>query len=278
MKDIFCQVKYVVTSNNHKCPGKGWLMLFREGNIPLYFQFYLKIRNDILLGEIEPGSRLPNIDDLHALYAVSHATVRRALALLEKEGLIIKRRGLGTMVRDQVDLPIWNPSSLHEFTDSAIKLPQMQTLFFDWVAAPRRIRKYFGDQPGVYREGLILRSRRLWVSQNDARQKRCAEVYFSTAVVARIGEEKLKTSSMLQVEAESPTTYRSIKINQTLRPWICDSETAEILGIPDGTPVFHRTWIFLNPSDEVLLVSESVTTANSLVRVMETEVPAQNEI
>ena len=252
-------------------------MLFKEGNIPLYFQFYLKIRNDILLEEIEPGSRLPNIDSLHAQYAVSHATVRRALSLLEKEGLIIKKRGLGIIVRDQVDLPIWNPSSLHEFTDSAIKKPQLQTLFFDWVVPPRRIEKYFAGQPGVYRNGLILKSRRLWVSQLDPRQKRCADAYFSTAVVARIGEEKLKKFSMLQVEAESPT-YRSIKIDQTLRPWICDVETAEILGIPDGTPVFHRTWIILNPNDAVLLVTEAITTANSLVRVMETPVPAKGEV
>ncbi len=77
---------------------------FREGNIPLYFQFYLMIRNNILLGEIEPGTRIPTIDELNRIFQVSHATIRKALALLEKNRLIIKKRGTGIMVRENVDL------------------------------------------------------------------------------------------------------------------------------------------------------------------------------
>ncbi len=53
--------------------------------------------------------------------------------------------------------------------------------------------------------------------------------------------------------------------------------TAELLGIPDGTPVFPRTWVIVSPSEEVQVVSEVITTANSSVRVMETEVPANSE-
>ena len=54
-------------------------------------------------------------------------------------------------------------------------------------------------------------------------------------------------------------------------------ETSELLGIPDGTPVFHRTWVILNPNDEAIVVSEVITTADSLVRVMETEGPVKSE-
>jgi len=252
-------------------------MVFKEGNIPLYFQFYLKIKNDIQLGEIGPGSRMPNIEGLHKQYRVSHATVRRALALLEKEGLIIKKRGLGIMVRDQVDLPIWNPTSLMDITDIALKNVDHETLFNDWVEPPHRIEKRFGDQPGVFRNGLIYKVRRLGVYKEDNRQKRISDAYYPANIVARIGEEKLKHTLLAQQEAESPR-YGSIKIHQTLRPWICDMETSELLGIPDGTPVFHRTWVILNPNDEALVVSEVITTANSLVRTMETEVPAKNQI
>jgi len=251
-------------------------MDFKEGNIPLYFQFYLKIKNDILLGEIEPGSRMPNIEALHEQYAVSHATVRRALTLLENEGLIIKKRGLGIIVRDQVDLPIWNPSSLLDITQVAMKDQRLQTLFSGWVTPPYRIEKYFGDQPGVFRHDKIFKTRRLWISLLDPRRKRITDAYFAAFIVSQIGDEKITTSHFQQALAEH-LTYQSIKIHQTLRPWICDVETAELLEIPDGTPVFHRTWIRLNPNDEVISVSETITTANSLVRVMETEVPVKDE-
>jgi GntR family transcriptional regulator len=251
-------------------------MDLKEGNIPLYFQFYLKIKNDILLGEIEPGSRLPNIEVLHQQYSVSHATVRRALALLEKEGLIIKKRGLGIIIRDQVDLPTWNPTSMLDITDGALKNSEHKILFDGWIEPPRRIGKRFGDQPTVYRDGLIFKVRRLWVYKEDRRQKRISDAYYPASIVALMGEEKLRRSTFAQEEAESPR-YRSIKIHQTLRPWICDMVTAELLEIPDGTPVFHRTWVIFSPNDEIQVVSEVITTANSLVRTMETEVPARSE-
>jgi GntR family transcriptional regulator len=251
-------------------------MEFKEGNIPLYFQFYLKIKNDIMLGEIEPATRMPNIEALHEQYRVSHATVRRALALLEKEGLIIKKRGLGIIVRDQIDLPTWNPTSLLEITDMAMRNADHHALFDGWVEPPRRIEKRFGDQPGVFRNGLVFKVRRLWIYKEDPRQKRVSDAYYPANIVAKFGEEKLRHSTLAQEEAESPR-YSSIKIHQTLRPWICDMETSELLGIPDGTPVFHRTWVFLNPNDEALVVSEVISTANSFVRTMETELPAMNE-
>ena len=251
-------------------------MEFKEGNIPLYFQFYLKIKNDILLGEIEPGTRMPNIEGLHEQYGVSHATVRRALALLEKEGLIIKKRGLGIIVRDQVDLPIWNPTSFLDLTKVAMQDQLPKTLFAGWVPPPRRIEKYFGDQPGVYRHDKIYKTRRLWVTESDSRRKRITDAYYAAFIVSQIGEENLELSHFLQSIADDPL-YRALRIHQTLRPWICDMETAELLGIPDGTPVFHRTWVRLNPNDEVLVVSETIATANSLVRVIEAEEPAKNE-
>ena len=251
-------------------------MEFKEGNIPLYFQFYLKIKNDIMLGEIEPGSRLPNIELLHEQYRVSHATVRRALALLENERLITKKRGLGIIVREQVDLPTWNPTSMLDITDGALKNYERKILFNGWIEPPRRIGKRFGDQSGIYRNGLIFKVRRLWIYREDPRQKRVSDAYYPANIVAQFGEEKLKHSTLAQEEAESPR-YSSIKIHQTLRPWICDMLTAELLGIPDGTPVFHRTWVILSPSEEVQVVSEVITTANSFVRVMETEVAANSE-
>jgi len=76
-----------------------------SGHIPLYFQFYLKIKNDIVLREIPAGSRIETIEELHTRYGVSHSTVRKAMELLEREGLIVRKRALGTFVRKDVDLP-----------------------------------------------------------------------------------------------------------------------------------------------------------------------------
>ncbi|MEY8436724.1 GntR family transcriptional regulator [Atopobiaceae bacterium 24-176] len=55
-----------------------------------------KIRN----GELKPQKRLPSCDELCETYGVSRITVRKAMDVLYDRGLVIKRRGSGTYVKD----------------------------------------------------------------------------------------------------------------------------------------------------------------------------------
>ncbi|BCV18869.1 GntR family transcriptional regulator [Leptogranulimonas caecicola] len=55
-----------------------------------------KIRN----GQYAPQSKLPTTDMLCSAYDVSRITIRKAMDVLSDQGLIIKRRGSGTYVKD----------------------------------------------------------------------------------------------------------------------------------------------------------------------------------
>src|SRR6187397_1196076 len=61
-------------------------------------QVYLVLRDRIVSGDLGRGRRLPNENELAAAHRVSRVTVRRALAELERERLIERRRSLGTHV------------------------------------------------------------------------------------------------------------------------------------------------------------------------------------
>ena len=63
---------------------------------PLYHQVYLALRQKILNGECDPKIALPGEHQLAAKYGVSRVTVRRTLEALELEGLVSRRRGIGT--------------------------------------------------------------------------------------------------------------------------------------------------------------------------------------
>ncbi|ALG72860.1 GntR family transcriptional regulator [Azospirillum thiophilum] len=63
-------------------------------------RIYLLLRDRIVAGELPPGSRLPGEPALAAEHAVSRVTVRRALDLLDKEGLVQRKAGSGTFVHD----------------------------------------------------------------------------------------------------------------------------------------------------------------------------------
>lgn len=73
-------------------------MLNKRSHVPLYIQ----LRNEILHKiheEIWPtDSQIPTEKALMAEYGVGRATVREAISILENEGYLIKRHGIGTFV------------------------------------------------------------------------------------------------------------------------------------------------------------------------------------
>ncbi|HRR91935.1 MAG TPA: GntR family transcriptional regulator, partial [bacterium] len=71
--------------------------LDRRSPIPLYYQLKEILLDLIKSGELE-GGRLPTEEELSTKYSVSRGTVRKALAELESEGLIVTEAGRGTFV------------------------------------------------------------------------------------------------------------------------------------------------------------------------------------
>ncbi|WP_223627574.1 GntR family transcriptional regulator [Microbacterium sp. EST19A] len=70
---------------------------------PLRVAVYSRIADGIRSGVFELGSALPRETELGTALGVSRTVVREALMLLEEDGLILTRRGIGRFVAD--DLP-----------------------------------------------------------------------------------------------------------------------------------------------------------------------------
>lgn len=76
----------------------------RKGPIPLYVQLAGALERRIKEGYKE-GDRFPTVEQLAAEFGLAPITVRQALALLEKDGLINRARGRGTLVlKTQADV------------------------------------------------------------------------------------------------------------------------------------------------------------------------------
>lgn len=67
---------------------------------PLQSQIYRQIRAMILSGELKAGEILPSIRALAREEKVSVITVQRGYELLEREGIIVSRRGKGFFVAE----------------------------------------------------------------------------------------------------------------------------------------------------------------------------------
>ncbi len=71
----------------------------KNSSVPLHHQLYLYIKNLIETGEYKEGESLPSENEMIKLYEISRITIRRAIADLQHDNLVLKRRGSGTVVQ-----------------------------------------------------------------------------------------------------------------------------------------------------------------------------------
>jgi DNA-binding GntR family transcriptional regulator len=73
----------------------------RSVPVALYYQLAELLEEEIRSGGWSPGGRLPSEPSMCDHFGVSRATIRQALARLEQRGLVSRRAGRGTFVREQ---------------------------------------------------------------------------------------------------------------------------------------------------------------------------------
>ena len=66
-----------------------------SGDRPVYQQIMENIRGAVLRGELPPGGKIPSVRDLAAEAQVNPNTMQRALAELERDGLVYSQRTTG---------------------------------------------------------------------------------------------------------------------------------------------------------------------------------------
>jgi GntR family transcriptional regulator len=202
----------------------------RRVGSPLYVQLAAQFRRLIARNAWPLGSRVDTVEALAEEYGVARITVRQAMDILEREGLIDRARGRGTHVRA---LP------------QAVRWHRLAGAWDDFLWSPpggrTRVledRPHEGPPPdlapgeavprGPYRflhvvtargDGPPLTARRVWVQERIHRRIR-----------DRIAEGMLM--ALLCEHAERMTIHAEVVA--------ADPGTARLLEIPVGTPVFEN--------------------------------------
>ena len=74
------------------------LELDHHSGVPIYRQVIEQIRQQIMAGQLSEGEQLISVRELAAQLRVNPMTISKAYALLEVEGLVERRRGIGLFV------------------------------------------------------------------------------------------------------------------------------------------------------------------------------------
>lgn len=179
------------------------------------------------VAQSEPDSRMPTEMELVTGYRVSRTTVRRALAALVEEGLLVRRQGAGTFVAPRrVTHPLDQLRPFVSIFASVGKYPEGRILRFEWTDDPVALA---GLDAG---SGLLVR--RLYVIE-DAPQA-LADITLPEGVGERISRAQIEEHPVYQVlQQDLGLTLSHGDI--TLSSVGASPDRAEPLGVAPGSPL-----------------------------------------
>ena len=79
----------------------GPITIDRTSPVPLYFQLAQHFESAIRSGALKVGARLENEVQLAEMLGLSRPTVRAAFLYLANKGLVVRKRGAGTLVANE---------------------------------------------------------------------------------------------------------------------------------------------------------------------------------
>ena len=72
-----------------------------DNNLPIYIQIMNYIKQEIIMGKLNPGDKIPSVRELAAELRINPNTVQRTFQELEREEIVETRRGLGRYVTSE---------------------------------------------------------------------------------------------------------------------------------------------------------------------------------
>lgn len=204
--------------------------------VPHYHRIYQYLRRQIDSEELKPGDLLPTESHLEHFFNVSRAPVRQALALLESEGMIIRKAGKGTFVAPfDEEKKMWlNFSPFRKYFRKDPGYTECRTILFSEALPTEFVKDFFmlrKNQKVLYIERLRSAKSKpvifnqLYVNPMfDLKKTIAFENFFSLRgiLMEQYGVEVTRIEDILTSTAASP-------------------RTAELLKVPEGHPLLATT-------------------------------------
>jgi GntR family transcriptional regulator len=191
-----------------------------------------ELLNDLIRGELKPGGKLPNENELAERFAVSRATIREAVLGLMDAGYVARRHGSGTYVTSlpRTRHPLETTVSYTAMIREAGHKPG-ETVLGKAVRVPTEAERTMLGLPDGESVVEVERVRRAG---------RRPVIYSSDRIpVSLLGDiSTAALSSSLYVILES-AGHPVARASAQLIPTVANAELARLLAVKRGTPLLH---------------------------------------
>jgi len=224
--------------------------LLQDSPIPLYLQLADILRDRIGRREWATGSCIPTLEALAAEFQVARITVRQAVQLLTKEGLLAPRRGLGTVVVRAAD----NPNTVVMKTSLRSLAAMYESTSAEMLTFDESHRKPPATpESGTLGDSYVFMRRQHFT---EGQPYAVISLYLLHDIFQRAPDD-------FRSRAVIPTlmAMKSVRIDrayQTMSIGSADAEAARLLRVRAGSPVANVMRVFLDSKGLILYYADVI--------------------
>jgi GntR family transcriptional regulator len=206
-------------------------MKLAQTPIPLYYQLETVLRKKIFSGYLKAGDFLPSEEELSREYGISRITVRQALANLERDGLVLRRRGKGTSVQQRPAgfEPLRFSGFIEDLIDIGVRT-ETRVLDFSKSVASKEVAGFLG----LPLPAEVIRIERLRMVEGDPFA--FIVEFLPVPLGERIEPDDLTVKPLLSI-LEDGLKVRPAEADQSIAADSADTRVAGLLNIKVGDPV-----------------------------------------
>lgn len=218
--------------------------------IPIYQQLAELLREKIEKGEYAFGSSLPSEREIAETYELNRMTVRKALDLLEKEGLLVRIQGKGTFINTpKIDTRLDTIQSLGKFLTQMGVSVTNRVLYCGRRKADYKFSKIFGVSP----EDEIYQIFRLRLGNGEPFALEYSYVPF--AYINDCEQYDFKVYSLYDLYDKHGIVL--MEDHQQLEIVTVHNPQAKLLDLPEGGQVFMLTNVSIDKDGRVIEYTRS---------------------
>ena len=234
--------------------------------VPLYEHVKRRISEAILMGAWAPGTLLPGEVALAGQFGVAVGTIRRALADLTAEGMLMRRRRSGTVVTGrspQHSLRFFFQYFRLHGEDGSLLRSRTENLSLDRGAADAGEAKCLAIEPGA----TVIRLHRLrWVHDRPVMHERLA---LPAARLPDFPARKEELPELLYLHLLERHGIRVAAVREQVTAVLAGDEDRRLLDVPCPSALLAIDDLAYDPTGAIVLYTHHRATTNGYVYVNE---------
>ena len=224
-----------------------------DTRMPHYAQVAETLRRRIVTDEYTEGSLIPSVEGLEKEFGVSNITIRKALEMLTRDGMLLRKRGVGTLVQKcERDLVVFELSgSFERLVKSVENLPlELEVLDMAVVPSPPHVQHVMSMGPNQE----VLRIKK--VRKHRGSPLSFYVHYADPVLGSTITKEKAEAKHFVHVFEEA-SHVKVVSLDQRLESVIADIDLSKILEIRFGSPLIFVENVYCADQHKPVILTQN---------------------